>query len=197
MYQAIESSSPACTTNTLSQLSGYDTAFNFMLANNSNVGQSTVFETNYLDFSCYVYKYTMVNGQAPTDTELTTNYFTTDSDGNQLFYSTDAYTNNSYSCCSLTARMTNMTDEVSHTCNLTATTTLDDLQQLVFIKEKVKQQGTYQQYVGVANGATILADDYFHSILPGMLTLFQMLIGACTAALRCCRALPYAALMLR
>ena len=193
MYQAIESSSPACATNALLQFSGYDTAFNFMLANNSNVGQSTVFETNYLDFSCYVYKYTMVNRQAPTDTELTTNYFTTDSDGNQSFYSTDAYTNNSYSCCSLTVRMTNMTDEVSHTCNLTATTTLDDLQQLVFIKEKVKQQGTYQQYVGVANGATILADDYFYSILPGMLTLFQMLIGACTAALRCCRALPYAA----
>ena len=192
MYQTIESSNPACTTNTLSQLSGYNAAFNFILANNSNAGQSTIFETDYFDFSCYVYKYTMVNGH-PTDTELTTNYFTTDSDGDRLFYGTDTYTNSSYSCCPLTALMTNMTDEVSQTCSLTTTSTLNDLQQFIFIKEKVNsQQGAlYQQYVGIANGATILADDYFYSIFPGILTLFQMLIGVCTAALRCCRPLPY------
>ena len=69
----------------------------------------------------------------------------------------------------------------------------------LYVKGKVDKNGgsLLQQYTGLREDTEILADNYFYSIFPGMLTLFQMLIGACTAALRCCRALPYAALMLR
>ena len=87
----------------------------------------------------------------------------------------------------------------------------------LYVKGTVDKSGSLlQQYTGLTKDTQILDDNYFYSIFPGMLTLFQMLIGACTAfsnlslhcvallhaflflfcyqllcwAMHCCRALP-------
>ena len=65
-------------------------------------------------------------------------------------------------------------------CTVDANSTVAELMETVYVRKKVSQ-GTWAQYqklLGLSADTTILADNYFYSIFPGMLTLFQMLIGA-------------------
>ena len=106
----------------------------------------------------------------PTTSQLEQNYTT------GSWIDSSAYLNTNYTCCDYATLVRNETS-----CTLNGETTLDQLvRENVYVNKKVNSDTgkLYQQYTGTTSSVTILNDNYFNSIFPGMLTLFQMLIGA-------------------